>query len=70
MTHIHGWSVVLLSALCTLFFAEAGGPASAATICVNAKPLAGCFLTISAGISAANASDTVQVAVGTYREQL
>ncbi len=70
MTHIHGWSVVLLSAFCPLFFAEAGGPASAATICVNAKPLAGCFLTISEGISAANASDTVQVAVGTYREQV
>ena len=45
MTHIHACVV-----LCTLFLVTAGGSASAATVCVDAKPKPGCYLTITAGI--------------------
>jgi parallel beta-helix repeat protein len=65
MTHIHAWGV-----LCTLFLLTAGGSASAATVCVDAKPKAGCYPTIAAGIAAAQPGDTVNVAHGIYREQV
>jgi pectin methylesterase-like acyl-CoA thioesterase len=66
MIYIRAWGV-----LCTLFLLlTAGGSARAATVCVDAKPQAGCYPTITAGIAAAQPGDTVKVAHGIYREQV
>jgi hypothetical protein len=42
----------------------------AATLCVNPSGTAGCKSTISAAVSAANPGDTIQVAPGTYKENV
>src|ERR1043166_4509177 len=65
MTHIRAWGV-----LWTLFLLTRGVSASAATVCVDTKPKAGCYPTITAGIAAAQSGDTINVAHGTYREQV
>jgi hypothetical protein len=61
MTRIHGWVLCAL-----LFLLTAVGSASAATVCVDTKPKAGCYPTITAGIAAAQPGDPVNVAHGTY----
>jgi nitrous oxidase accessory protein NosD len=48
----------------------AAGSASGATLCVDQKAKQGCYLTITAALSAASSGDTINVAHGTYREQV
>jgi hypothetical protein len=45
-------------------------PAGAATLCVNPGGIGGCFKTIGAAVAAASAGDTIQVAPGTYSEDV
>src|SRR2546421_10751304 len=68
MGHIGAWLRIFLAVLCVAFSAVTISSASAATICVGAKQQ-GCFSTINAGIAAAAAGDTAQVAPGLYHEQ-
>ncbi len=44
--------------------------AAAATFCVNPRGTAGCYATITAALAAAAAGDTVNVAAGTYAEDV
>jgi parallel beta-helix repeat protein len=44
--------------------------ASAATLCVNPTGKSGCFATITAAVTAATVNDTIQVAKGTYDEDI
>jgi parallel beta-helix repeat protein len=55
------WAV-LLAAICQ--------PAVAATLCVNPGGTNGCHSTIKAAVSAASANDTIEVAPGTYKEDV
>ena len=56
--------------LCALAFAVACQPAMAATLCVNPTGASGCQATIGAAVSAASSGDTIQVAAGTYKEEV
>ncbi len=44
--------------------------AAASTLCVNPKGTAGCYSTISAAVAAATAGSTINVAAGTYAEDV
>src|SRR3974377_2092484 len=44
--------------------------AVAATLCVNSGGTKGCFATIGAAVAAASLNDTIQVAPGTYKEDV
>jgi nitrous oxidase accessory protein NosD len=67
---IHRPSLCPRIALALLFWCGAFGVASAATWCVNPKGKSGCQSTIGAAVAAASAGDTIQVARGTYKEQV
>ncbi len=60
------WAVIGLS----LLFCPGLSSLSAATLCVNASGKAGCMNTISAAVAMALPGDTIQVAQGTYNEQV
>ncbi len=60
------WPGLLTVALLLLI----GDRASAATLCVNQNPRAGCYPTIGAAVTAAGAGDTIQVAPGRYAEDV
>jgi parallel beta-helix repeat protein len=47
-----------------------GAPAGAAVLCVNAAGSGGCVKTISAAVVAASANDIINVAAGTYKENV
>jgi len=44
--------------------------AAGATLCVNKKASSGCYPTINAAVAKAAAGDVVQVAIGTYPEDV
>lgn len=48
----------------------AASQVDAATVCVNASGAGGCFKKINDGVMAASANDTVQVAAGSYKEDV
>jgi hypothetical protein len=54
--------VLLLFSIC--------GLASGAVLCVNPSGSGGCMKTISAAVTAASAGDTINIAAGTYAEQV
>lgn len=53
-----------------LMLGGAGQPATAATLCVNSGGTNGCLASIGAAVAAAKAGDTVNVAKGTYNEDV
>lgn len=53
-----------------LLLAGAGQPAAAATRCVNSLGKGGCFASIAAAVTAAVPGDTINVAQGTYKEDV
>src|SRR5450759_830790 len=53
-----------------LLLTGAGRPAAAATHCVNPGGTGGCSSSIGAAVTAASAGDTIQVAHGTYKEDV
>lgn len=55
-----GWALLIASSQ----------PAGAATLCANPGGIGGCFQTIGAAVAAASAGDTIQVAPGTYSEDV
>jgi len=62
--------IQLLFGLNALMFFGVCRPTPAATVCVNPTAASGCQSTIGAAVSAAAAGDTIQVAAGTYKEDV
>lgn len=60
-------AAVALAAALNIVMAK---PADAATLCVNHKGTGGCYSSISGAVAAASAGDTVNVAPGTYTEDV
>src|SRR5690348_764243 len=65
------WGRTLGLQLATIFTMAAISPlAAAATLCVNPGGTGGCFAKISDAVAAAKNNDTIQVASGTYAEDV
>jgi parallel beta-helix repeat protein len=60
----------LVMALGVALMALTSQPAVAATLCVNPGGSNGCYKTIGAAVAAAAANDTINVAAGTYKEDV
>ncbi|MBZ5607887.1 MAG: right-handed parallel beta-helix repeat-containing protein [Acidobacteriia bacterium] len=69
--HVKGFrpEKILTAAAAVLFFSVCQ-TAPAATVCVNPTGASGCQPTISKAVAAAAAGDTIQVAAGTYKENV
>jgi parallel beta-helix repeat protein len=63
-------SAASLLGLCAALIAGTGKPAGATTWCVNPGGTAGCFAKIGLAVSAAMPTDTINVAIGTYKEDV
>lgn len=63
-------SVASMVALCAGLIAGIGKPAGAASLCVNPGGTGGCYAKIGLAVSAAAANDTINVAPGTYKEDV
>lgn len=57
-------------ATCVLLIVGSSLPAAAATLCVNPGGKGGCFSSIGAAVTAANSGDVINVAHGTYKEDV
>ena len=57
-------------ALCAALFAAMYHQGLAATLCVNPAGTKGCFSKIGAAVRAASPNDTINVAAGTYKEDV
>ncbi|HTB18801.1 MAG TPA: right-handed parallel beta-helix repeat-containing protein [Bryobacteraceae bacterium] len=57
-------------AFCALALAVACQPMFSATLCVNPTGATGCQATIGAAVAAAKSGDVIQVAAGTYKEDV
>src|SRR5579863_978636 len=57
-------------AICAVALAFACQPVLAATLCVNPTGASGCQASIGAAVSSASPGDTIQVAAGTYKEDV
>src|SRR5579884_2145799 len=62
--------VAILTGASVILIAAAGEPAAAATRCVNPGGKGGCFSSIGAAGGASNARDSINVAGGTYQENV
>jgi len=62
--------VLLLLVLALLLLAVPRQIASAATLCVNPGGTGGCFASIQAAVNAASSGDTINIAPGTYAENV
>ena len=63
-------SVAVTVVLCVGLVAVFAKPAAATTWCVNPGGTDGCFAKIGSAVSAAMANDTINVAAGTYKEDV
>jgi len=63
-------SIVSPVALCVALMAGIGKPAAAATLCVNPGGTLGCYATIGTAVLNAAPYDTINVAPGTYNEDV
>ena len=59
-----------LAACCAVMFVAASQTATAKTLCVNPAGSHGCFSTIQAAVDHASTNDVVEVAAGTYTENV
>ena len=62
--------LLFIPGLVLLFLCGTFGDAVAATLCVNPRASSGCMATIGAAVAAASPGDTIQVARGTYKEDV
>ena len=56
--------------ICAVLIVGSSLPAAAATLCVNSAGKGGCFPSIAAAVAAANSGDVINVAHGTYNEDV
>jgi hypothetical protein len=63
-------SSLLSGACCAFLFAVFAQPGAAATLCVNPAGSDGCYSTIQAAVNHAAANDVINVAGGTYEEDV
>jgi parallel beta-helix repeat protein len=64
------WKLLVPSLLLLAFGTSQFAAAVVSTLCVNPAGSGGCYRTISAAVAAAGAGSTINVAAGTYREQV
>src|SRR5246127_558345 len=60
----------MIIALCTMLLMAVSQPAAANTLCVNPSGSHGCYSTIQGAVNKASANDVLNVAAGTYNEQV
>ena len=64
------WSVPVLLAFCATLITGAFQSAAAKVLCVNSSGANGCYAKIGQAVAAASPNDTIQVAAGTYKEDV
>lgn len=64
------WGHLLLLLVTWVSLVGYGASASAATLCVNPGGKSGCMATINAAVAASSPGDTIEIAPGTYKEDV